>query len=805
MEKPLSVVKPGMRWSAQHAIAACAVGCFAFGASTPLAHAQSTDKSLMQKEVARRAENLVLAKQLLLSGDNHYNNKEYKQAVGDYSEAFKLVPNAGLTQDVRFVTADRYAQASVEYARGLAKNGSYEEAKKVLNAVLDHNVAPGHVGAMTLLAQVDDPIRYNQALTPEHVQNIEKVAHWLRKAEGYYMLAQFDNALVAYEEVLRIDKYNVAARRGMERVAQSMRDYQLAATDHSRAERLKEVDAAWEIRPNTASDLVGVTTGGGTDTVGLIQEIRGSKLKNMLVPTVDFQDASLEEALDTLRLWSREFDTSELDPDKKGFNFVARIGDAGSELRNGIASKKFSLQLRNVPMNEVLDYITRATNTQWRIEEYAIVVTPSGMQDTQLRQRTFDVPPGFMQDTVSGVESSKSNDPFADSSNDKVLQPKLDIDEYLKRIGVTFPDGATANYIRGAGKLSVLNTETNLNLIDDYLRLIRKQESVQVVVNFTIIDISQTDLEELGFDWLLGQNNVSGNNMFIGGGSQGNGKLIDSIGTLPTDVDPLTAGNRSGDTMFSNNAIDSLLGGQRDFGNAGTPSPGVLQVTGLVNNSAFQAIMRGFDQKKDDSRVFTPSLVVRSGERARLYSGNEMMYPTEYEPPELPNNVGSGAGTTPPVTPSTPTAFETRELGFVFEIEPTISEDRNYIELRLNPTYSQFDGFIDYGSPINTFASDPITGLPITIPVTRNSILQPVFSTIRLNTSVTLADGATMVVGGLHQARIEKVEDKVPVLGDLPFVGRFFQSNGYKPTKRAMIMFVNAKLVDPSGKALTDR
>lgn len=799
-------MKPGMRWSAQHAISACAASCFILGATTLSISAQGSDKSLMQREVNRRAENLVLAKQLLESGDIHYNNKDYKKAVADYSQAFKLVPNAGLTQDVRFVTADRYAVASVEYAKGLAKVGKYDEAKNVLNNVLDHDVSPGHVGAMTLLAQIDDPIKYNQALTPEHVQNIEKVAHWLRKAEGYFMLAQFDEALVAYEEVLRIDKYNVAARRGMERVAQSMRGYQAAATDYSRVERLKEVDAAWEIRPDTVSDSLGGATTAGSNGEGLVQEISGSKIKQMLVPSVDFQDVSIEEALDTLRLWSREFDTTELDPTKKGFNFVMRVGDVGSDVHNNIMSKRISLQLKNVPMSEVLDYVTKATHTQWRIEDYAIVVTPSGMQDTRLLQRTFTVPPGFMQDTVASVEASSGSNPFEDSSNDSVLQPRLEIDEYLKRIGVTFPEGATANYIRGAGKLSVLNTETNLNIIEDYLRLIRKQESVQVVVNFTIIDISQTNLEELGFDWLLGQNNISGGNLFLGGGSPGNGQQIDPVGSLPTEVDPVTSGNRTGDAMFSNNAIDSLIQGQRDFGQSSTPSPGVLQVTGQINNSVFQSIMRGLDQKKDDSKVFTPSLVVRSGERARLYSGNEMMYPTEYEPPELPNNVGNRVGGSAfPVTPSTPTAFETRELGFVFEIEPTISEDRNYIELRLNPTYSQFDGFIDYGSPINSITTDPLTGFPITTPITRNSILQPVFSTIRLNTSVTLADGATMVVGGLHQARIEKVDDKVPVLGDLPFVGRFFHSEGYKPSKRAMIMFVNAKLVDPTGKALTDR
>lgn len=800
MVKSFSDKQVGMRWSVRHAVLACSILCVGGGLCFESSSAQGVDGQLIQKEIRKRAEERILAEQLLVAGDREYNEKKYKEAVVSYSKAFSLLPKAGLTGEMRFVAADRYAQASVERAKYLAKNGDYAGAKRMLDAVLAEDVAPGHAGAMIMREKVDDPIRYNQALTPEHVQNIEKVAHWLRRGEGYYDLGQNDKALLAYEEVIRIDPYNTAARRGMERVTQAMSQHQNAAYDQTRAKFMQEVDAGWETKPENMEVVTGVGESPRVDGATLIQDVASRKLDQILIPMVDFSDITLEEAVDTMRQWAREFDTTELDNSRKGVNFVLRMGDATS--RTQIMNKRLNIQLRNVPLSKVLDFVTKASNTQWRSDTFGVVLTPAGMLDSVIRNRTFKVPPGFMQDSVSG-EAETNNDPFAtESGRNSVLKPRLSTVEYLKRIGVTFPEGSTASYIAGANTLSVANTETNLSFIEEYLRTLRQKESVQVIVKLTVIDIAQDDLEELGYDWLIGANNLSSNNLFLGGGTQGSGSLIP--GTV-TGTAPVTSGLRSGGSTFAPDSIDARIAGQ-DLSTASatvaTPrAPGILSVTGQLNGAGLQTVLRGLSQKKGSSRMFTPSVITRPGEKSLVYSGRKFTYPTEYEPAEVPNSATASAA----ATPSTPTAFESRDLGFKFEIEPTVSEDRNYIELRLNPEYTQFDGFINYGSPIQTVGVDPITGSPITTVITDNRILMPVFSVIRLNTSVTLRDGTTMVVGGLHQAKIDEVNDSVPILGDLPFIGRFFQSKGYRPSKRALVIFVNAKLVDPTGRDWKDR
>ena len=106
--------------------------------------------------------------------------------------------------------------------------------------------------------------------------------------------------------VLQIDPYNKAARRWLERIAATKSDYYRAAYDQTRAELLKEVDKAWELsvpaeRPNIEQSR---GTWGVTSGVQYIQQ----KLDKIMIPKVDFEDVTVQECLETLRLRAREFD-----------------------------------------------------------------------------------------------------------------------------------------------------------------------------------------------------------------------------------------------------------------------------------------------------------------------------------------------------------------------------------------------------------------------------------------------------------------------------------------------------------------
>jgi len=68
-----------------------------------------------------------------------------------------------------------------------------------------------------------------------------------------------------------------------------------------------------------------------------------------------------------------------------------------------------------------------------------------------------------------------------------------------------------------------------------------------------------------------------------------------------------------------------------------------------------------------------------------------------------------------------------------------------------------------------------------------------------VSTRVTIWDGATIVMGGLTREEVKKVEDKVPILGDIPLLGRVFRSRGESSQKRNLLIFVTASLVSPGG------
>ena len=66
-------------------------------------------------------------------------------------------------------------------------------------------------------------------------------------------------------------------------------------------------------------------------------------------------------------------------------------------------------------------------------------------------------------------------------------------------------------------------------------------------------------------------------------------------------------------------------------------------------------------------------------------------------------------------------------------------------------------------------------------------------------TTCNVWDGQTVFLGGLLGENINKIKDKVPMLGDLPFVGRLFRSESSQAVKENLMIFVTPTIVDPAG------
>jgi general secretion pathway protein D len=754
------------------------------------------------------------AQELLKKGDEAYTSARYADAVEAYGGAHGLIPNAPATTELKSAAAERYAQASVEQARYLSRKGDVAGAKAMVDKVLEESVAPKHIGALAFRAELDDPIRTNPALNAEHAKNVDSVRRLLYTAEGAYNLGKFDEAKSTYQDVLRVDPTNTAARRGLEQVAVAKSNYHKSSYDHARAEMLSEVDKSWEL-PVPPLDVeipkedFGAVTANGEITVK-------AKLDNIIIPRIALDQASLQEALDFLRVRAAENDTDEQDPTRKGVNITVNLGPSDSPAAAKVRETRFSLQLSQVPLSQALKQITELTGTSYITDDYSVIITANAATSSEMISRTYKVPPDFISSMSAGTSSGEaSGDPFGKEPAAGLLPKRLTAKEALEKQGVTFPEGASASYIPSNNTLRLVNTSESQDYVAQLVETVARAEPVTVTVSVTMIRVEQTRLEELGFDWLLDNFQFGGGpELNLSGGTQGNGGDLSDIPLATTSPlatrNPITAGNRSGDTAILGNSIDEVLG-TRSREQLNDRAPGVFGLRGQLNKTALQAVMRGLDQKKGVDLMAKPSVTTRSGKTSNVEFVREFIYPTEYEPPELPQSTGGngtnglfgGGGSSQAVTPATPTAFDKKDVGVVLDVLPVVDANKQYVSLTLTPSFSDFDGFVNYGSPINAVQSGPLG--PVEVTLTDNAILQPVFSKQSVTTNVDIADGATVVIGGLEQQTVQNVEDETPILGSIPVIGRLFQSKARQPKAVNIIFLVNAKIQDPTGRSFNNR
>ena len=818
---------------------------------------------LAQREMIRRQNDIADADRLLAEGREAYAKGDYQQALDKYNQALAKVPDAPLLADRRQSIIAHVGDASVALAMQDRKVGKYTEARTLLEGVL--RIDPGNAAAKCELGYLDDPIRTNPALTYEHTQNIDKVRRTLYTAEGNYNLGKYDAAKHEYENVLRLDPYNSAARRGLERLAAAKSDYYRAAYDHTRAELLAQVDSAWELAVPADTPNMPTSFGATADSLGGVAYIT-EKLRRIIIPKIDFDNTTVEEAIDFLRLRAAELDTLELDPTKKGVNFVVRRpraasttgADAGTTaVAPGAAEtlpvtaaptvtdpgsqKLRELRLRNVPLQVALKYICDQTHLRTKVDDYAVTLIPQTETGEDFFPRNFTVPPDF----AASLEASSGGsggagaeaDPFAAKPTGGAgtgsvrIATRKPILELLKNSGVNFPEGSSAT-LSTSGVLLVNNTPSELDKVEAIVQAYANKQPKQVKITTKFVEIKQENNDELGFDWIISPFGLSSNQLFASGGTVGNGlgrtnaDFINPVNytTIPgipgaagqNVSNTPTAGLRSGDGAISRNSIDAILNNPNRSSQKSNVAPGIMALTGLFSDNQVQMIMRGLAQKKGTDLMTAPSVTAKSGQKATIEIIREFIYPTEYEPPQIPQSTGQSNGNggggggiisggssngSFPVTPATPTAFQTRNTGVTLEIEPTISQNDFVIDLRFVPEIVEFEGFVNYGSPIQTTSQDAM-GNPVTNVLTENRIEMPVFSTRRVNTQLTIYDNYTIAVGGLIREDVQKVQDKVPILGDIPYLGRLFQSNVENRIKSNLIVFVTAQIIDATGRPL---
>ena len=129
------------------------------------------------------------------------------------------------------------------------------------------------------------------------------------------------------------------------------------------------------------------------------------------------------------------------------------------------------------------------------------------------------------------------------------------------------------------------------------------------------------------------------------------------------------------------------------------------------------------------------------------------------------------------------------EVGPILDVVPYVLSDGYTINLTLIPSLTEFDGYDP--APV-------VPGVTVANVVTVPTVL-PKFSVRQVVTTVNIWDHQTIVLGGLISSQIATTKDTVPFLGDLPLVGRLFQSESKTAVKKNLMIFVTATIIDPAG------
>lgn len=155
-------------------------------------------------------------------------------------------------------------------------------------------------------------------------------------------------------------------------------------------------------------------------------------------------------------------------------------------------------------------------------------------------------------------------------------------------------------------------------------------------------------------------------------------------------------------------------------------------------------------------------------------------------------NVGVNAA----VAPTVEYTIQTLPFGPTLDVLPSVSADGYSIQMTIIPTITEFVQYDDPGQFVPQ--AQAVGGANIGIPITAQLPL-PRFRLRQVTTSCNVWDGQTVMLGGLITDNVTKFKDKVPLLGDLPFLGRLFRSEGSSSVKRNLMIFVTPTLIDPAG------
>jgi general secretion pathway protein D len=357
------------------------------------------------------------------------------------------------------------------------------------------------------------------------------------------------------------------------------------------------------------------------------------------------------------------------------------------------------------------------------------------------------------------------------------------------------------------GTLMVRATSQELDIIEAAIETLNIAPP-QVNIKAKFVEVTQDDAKALGFDWYVG-------NVLMGGGAVGaqagsapsfNGtpSTANPAGTFPGQ--PGSTGNPgTGNNSPVNNAYPSTLitptpsdgqltsGLRNQVGQGGATIPAVATVTGILTDPQFRVVIRALEARSSADLLNESQVTTLSGRQTQIQVIDLRFTGTGVN--QAVGGTGGTAGTGTTVTQNSTAITPTTSpipLGPTLDVIPYVSADGYTIQMTLIPTIVEFLGYDDPGQFVVQAQNG--NGLPLTA-----QLPLPHFRVRQVTTSVIVWDGQTVVLGGLITENVARLKDEVPILGDLPLIGRLFRTEANVSQKRNLVIFVTPTIIDPAG------
>lgn len=405
-----------------------------------------------------------------------------------------------------------------------------------------------------------------------------------------------------------------------------------------------------------------------------------------------------------------------------------------------MAEKKVSIRIKDMPLEEALRYILKSQDLVYRIEEDAVwVATKDEISNEKIDTRVYFLSQGIGRFAEFATQASSSGE---DKSSGTVATSASEV-KTVKNIlenAVEWPKDSKLTLDERTGALIISNTPSNLETIENLLYNL-DITPMQVLIEARFLEVKVSDLDDFGVEWKL-------NGMWA----------MDK--------------NRSGNNVYGVSQDSGV-----DFSNFNRSDEGFnLTYQGILSNPQFQAAMHALQEKQNVKTLSAPRITTLNNQTATIEVVEEYIYPTRYEASLVQYDInGDGdfddAGETEWI--NVPQDFVTRNIGILLHVKPSVGVDKKSITLALTPEVSEDAGSFTYSGNVSI----------------------PNFTTRNLSTSVMVKDGETIVLGGLIKETNTNVKTKVPVLGNIPFIGGLFRKNTDFKERRNLLIFVTASIM----------